>query len=331
MIPSLSPQFLAPTGWRTHSFTNQETGHKIHYGSVFPQDRIPTAIIVCLPGLSEFTEKYYELAHTMLDRGYAFWCIDWQYQGRSSRHKKHPHRRHSDGFAADISDLHKLVADYIKPSAVHPDRGRIPLIMLGHSYGGNIGLRYLAQHPKMFDGAAFSAPLIGIKGFSFGSRVLSWIVRPFLPFIGSCYVPKGSDWKDTSRKNDGTDIFSSDPVRDTIHNHWSRTDAALQIGNPTYKWVIEALKSCAILRKASTLQKIEIPVLIATAGDDSIVDTKATGRIAAKLPKATYLEIAGARHEILMERDEHRNAFFSAFDKLVEENKIATIENLKKF
>ena len=36
-------------------------------------------------------------------------------------------------------------------------------------------------------------------------------------------------------------------------------------------------------------------------------------------------------HEILMEQDAYRNAFLTAFDKMLEENKIATLENLKPF
>ena len=43
------------------------------------------------------------------------------------------------------------------------------------------------------------------------------------------------------------------------------------------------------------------------------------------------IEIEGARHEIMMEQDIYRDAFLKAFDKMVEENKIAAIENLKPF
>jgi hypothetical protein len=32
-----------------------------------------------------------------------------------------------------------------------------------------------------------------------------------------------------------------------------------------------------------------------------------------------------------MEQDAYRDAFLTAFDKMVEENKIATVENLKPF
>jgi len=331
MIPDLPSRFLAPAGWITHFFTNEKTGHQIHYGRAYPQGRPPAAVIVCLGGLSEFSEKYYEVAQDMLDRGYAFWILDWQYQGRSGRMKDFIQRRHSDGFDTDIDDLRKFVNDYILPAAVHPDVGRIPLIMLGHSMGANIGLRFLVQHPKRFDAAAFTAPFLGIYNFSIGMKLFAASITPFLSLIGKSYVPGGTDWKETFRKNDGTDKFSSDAMRDTIHSLWSRTDPALQVGQPTFGWVIEALKSCKILSRKSVMQSIQIPVLIAIGDHEEIVDNNATRHAAAFLPKGQLVEIKGARHEIMMERDEYRSVFFKAFDKMVEQHKIATIENVKPF
>lgn len=332
MTDTLPERFLAPKGWRTGFFVNNETGHRISYGSVFPQRaQPPTAIIVCLGGLSEFAEKYFEVAHDMLDRGYAFWFIEWQYQGRSGRMEPFPQRRHSDGFDTDVSDLHKFIADYVKPSAVHPDCGRIPLVMLAHSMGGNIGLNFLIQHPKFFDAAALSAPFLGIYDFKWPMRLLAAAIAPLLPFVGKKYVFQGTDWSETARTGDDNIIFSSDAVRNTVHRYWSLKDPQLRIGSVTFSWVIQALKSCASLTKPGALNAIKIPILIAVAGDDKIVDNQVLRAVASRLPQGRILEIDGSRHEILMEIDEYRDVFLKAFDKMMEEHKIATIENLKKF
>lgn len=331
MAAPLSERFLPPPGWRTHSFVNPETGHTLFYGSVYPAGKPPGAIIVCVGGLSEFSEKYYEVAHDMLDRGYGFWFMDWAYQGHSNRLDKYPQRRHTDGFEKDAADLARFVIDYVKPAAVHPDRGRIPLILLGHSMGANIGLRTLTAHPRMFDAAAFTAPLLGIHNFTWPLKMLAAILTPFMPVIGKNYVFGGSDWKASMRSSDGKDKFSTDLVRDALHNHWSLENAELQVGSPTFLWVIEALKSCAFLKQPGTLESINIPVLIGLAGEDTIVDNNDIREHAKRLPREYFVEIPGAQHEILMERDECRNLFLKAFDKMVEENKIATMENLKPF
>lgn len=318
-MTGLSARFLAPAGWRTDTFTNPGTGHKIHYGFVSPET--PKAIVVCLGGLSEFSEKYFEVAHDMLDRGYAFWFLDWHYQGRSGRLPDYPMRRHSDGFATDISDLHKLISDYIKPS------GSTPLVMLGHSMGGNIGLRYLAQYPDTFKAAAFTAPLLGIYNFKAPLKLLAIGIRFMLPLVGKNYVFKGRDWHEAMRAGDGKGIFSSDAQRDALHKYWSEEEKDLQVGSVTFKWVIEALKSCAVLLNPKTAATIKTPVLIATAGEDKIVNNALTYLFAHRLPQGRYMTIDGAEHEILMEDDIYRNAFFEAFDKLMEEAKIHTIQS----
>lgn len=332
MHPDLPARNLPPAGWRTHHFTNPKTGHTIFYGSVFPQEGTPPmAVVVCLGGLSEFSEKYYELAHDMLGRNYAFWYMDWAYQGRSNRFASNPHKRHSDGFDADISDLYKFVTDYVKPAAVHPDKGRIPLILIAHSMGANIGLRFLQEHPHFFEGAAFSAPFLGIYNFGFTLKIVALLLRPFLPLIKTCYVFGGSDWKPSMRKSDGTDVFSSDPVRDKIHNTWCLHDPALQVGSVTFQWLYAALASCKKILSAEYLSSIKIPVLLAMAEKDQIVDNHAIETASGRMQTSTLLTLNDAKHEILMENDAIRGGFLNAFDKMVKENKIATLEKLKKF
>jgi len=321
IISDLAERFTQPSGWRTHSFKNPNTGHEIHFGSVFPSGAAATAVVVCLPGLSEFSEKYYEVARDMLSRGYAFWCIDWQYQGRSGRMSRYPQRRHSDGIGTDLDDLHRLITDYIKPASVHPGRGRTPLIMLAHSMGGGIGLRYLVEHPGVFSAAAFNAPLLGIYNFS---KLQGWAAKILsaLPVVNRLYVPGGKDWNDARRKGDGSEIFSSDPSRDYLHSAWSKADPALQIGDPTIRWVAETLKSFAVLQLPGKLESIAIPTLFAIAGKDTIVDNAAIQAASARIHNSRLLELTESRHEILVEQDAYRNAFFDGFDKMIKDNKI---------
>lgn len=323
MAPALPPQFLAPRGWQTGTFTHPQTGHTIHYGYVMPER--PSGVVVCFPGLSEFTEKYYETARDMLSRGLGFFCIDWAYQGRSTRNKEFPQRRHSDGFDVDLQDISYWIDNIVRPKS-----RELPLILLAHSMGGNLALRYLSENPKSFSAAVISSPFLGIYNFSLHLKAFSFLIRPFRKWIGMRYVPGGRDWHETMRKSDGTDIFSSDPVRDTIHNAWCKYDPALQVGSPTFEWVLNALGSCARLLAKGTIERIEIPTIIALAGNDKIVDNRFIRFAAARLPKGKLLELDGANHEILMERDIWRNALLAAFDKLLEEHKITPANHLNE-
>ena len=317
-LPSLESRFLPPEGWRWHTFTNPQ-GRKVRFGTVAPASRIPDAVVIMAPGLSEFGEKYFELAHDLLQRNLSLWVIDWQGQGLSDRHLKNtPHKRHSTSFDDDVTDFHYFIMEYVKHSAVHPDVGRIPLVLLGHSLGGNIGLRYLHEHPETFACAAFSAPMLGMRDLR---AIPTLLHKPLAAALNECmgnsYVFGGSDWRAEARNNPGHNIFSGDAMRDTIHNAWCLHDPRLQVGSPTFRWLYEAVKSCALINQAQFLKGIKTPVLLSVAEKDMLVDNNAIRRAAKIIPHARLLEIAGAHHEILMETDDIRQKFFQAFEELL--------------
>ena len=328
--PDLEDRFLEPPGWRWHTFKNAQ-GRNIRFGTVAPESGIPDAVVIGLQGMGEFTEKYFEVAHNLLDRNLSFWMIDWQGQGKSHRHLKDPHKRHSGGFDLDVADLHYFIMEYIKHSAVHPDVGRIPLVMLGHSMGANIGLHYLHQHPDTFACAAFTAPLIGIRAFK---NLPDWLTAPLTSLLrealDQAYVGFGEkQWRPEMRDAPRNDIHSSDPVRKQVHNSWCLHTPDLQVGNVTYGWVREAYQSCLKLRKKGFMAGVQTPCLFALAGKDRLVDNKAAKQVIETMPHARILEIADAKHEILMENDTLRSLFFTAFDELLRVNNIK--EKLKPF
>ena len=324
----LEERFTQPKGWRSHHF--ESNGMRIAFGSVFPEDSVPDAVVVCLPGLSEFIEKYYEVARTCLGMNLAFWVLDWPGQGRSDRHLSNPHKRHGQNFDLEVDRLHDFILAYIKHSSVHPDVGRIPMAMLGHSMGANIGLRYLEKYPDTFECAAFSAPMFGIK--TLNSIPFSGFLLSFLNLImPKSYVTGGGDWHENMRTNNGFAIFSHDEERNKIHEAWSNADSDLAVGSPTFRWLYHAQKSCKLINKQSFLSSIKTHCLITIAGKETIVDNYNAAHAAGHIENAQLLEFQNSGHEILMETDEIRDKFFTAFHKLIEKTIIERPETLKPF
>lgn len=330
ILPNIEERFLPPKNWRWHQFKNPN-GKKIRFGSCAPEGNIPDAVVIVLQGLSECVEKYFELANDLRDRNYSFWMIDWQGQGKSDRHLPNLQKRHSNGFEEDIADLDFFIDQYVKHSAVHPDVGRIPLVMLGHSMGANIGLRYLLEKPDVFEAAGFSAPMFDIMATK---SMPSWLVKlassGLYHFFNKSYAPKGgADWTPAMRDAPEKDIFSTDPVRKNIHNIWFQHNPELQVGNITSGWLHHAIKSCQYLQKKADLESIEIPCLFGLAENEDIVDNDVARKIAARVEGSQTLELKGSKHEILMETDPIRNEFLNAFDKMLKDNNIK--EKLKRF
>jgi lysophospholipase len=324
-----NPRYQQPEGWRWHVFTNP-AGEKLRFGTVSPKSRIPDAVVVILPGLSEFAEKYFEITHDLLDRNLAVWIMDWQGQGLSHRPLTNRHKRHSSGFDNDLADLHYFLVEYVKHASVHPDVGRIPMVMLAHSMGGNLGLRYLIDHPGMFSCAAFSAPMTGIAAtnplpLSIAVDIAGLLKEGF----NMSYVFGGKDWSPVERDTPSKNIFSSDPVRARIHNAWCLKNPDLQVGNVTFGWLYEALRSCAGLHHLIKSKSIEVPCLFALAGQDKLIDNKATRKLIESIPQAKILELPDSLHEIMMERDSIRDQFLNTFATLLSDNKIR--EKLKPF
>lgn len=329
--PHLEERFAPPSGWRWHHFTRK--GRTLRFGSASPQDSIPDAVVVCLPGLGEFSEKYFETARYCLKQNLAFWVLDWMGQGKSGRYLKNPHKRHSRGFQKDVDDLHYFILEYIKHSSVHPDKGRIPLVMLAHSMGSNIGLHLLSQYPSMFECAAFAAPMSSIKVFRHIPEPVTLALTGFLNLVaGPFYIPGGGNWREDMHPvpPDGRSL-TSDPLRGSLHNTWCLSDPALQVGGVTWAWLYHAALSCIRLQRPDTLKSIQTHCLLATAGHDHLVDNILTKKMAAQIQKSYLLELPDARHEIMMEKDEVRDVFFSAFYKLIEETIITRPETLKPF
>jgi lysophospholipase len=291
--------FLPPQNWQCDFFNNPETGHEIRFCYLMSEDA--KANLIIMPGLSEFCEKYIETVKFFHSYHFNVFVIDWAYQGYSTRHPVNYHKRHSDGYDTDISDLNFLIRNKILQDK--------PLYCLAHSMGGHLALRYMIENPNIIKAAAISAPMIKIRTFRYGGT-LAEIILKFLTPLHNKYVPGGHDWRAENRPSNQKDVFSSDPKRKKIHNYWNLTDTKLQIGSPTLKWLYESLKSIGFLK--SHLKEIKTPLILASAEKETLVDNESIKKFANLMSNAELLELTDSRHEILMEKDEVRDKFLNA-------------------
>lgn len=327
-IPDLEERFLAPEGWRWHDF--KSGGYKVRFGTATPKDKTPIATVVILPGLGEFCEKYFETARDLLAKGMAVWVIDWPGQGKSQRYLDDPNKRHSVGFQIEINALHDLYWEYIHHASMHPKVGRIPCVMLAHSMGANIGLRYLYQHPDTFKCAVFSAPMFGMYAF----RHIPKLMAAALTGIGSVlmgerYAPGQKTWQTTQPLFDNSKL-SNDPQRSDIHHAWQEADPTLRLGGVTWQWLYEAVKSCIRISNYSFLGAQRIPFTAILAGKEEIVHNAAAHRIIDRCAHSRSITLPEAKHELLIEKDDIRNQVLDIFYHVVKEYITDAAAPLKK-
>jgi lysophospholipase len=306
----IKPRNIDGANVRIGYFTTAD-GTSIRNGLWSPERKIPRGSVVLLSGRKEFLEKYTETAADLNQRGFAVFGFDWRGQGLSSRML--PDRlkgfvRNYDDYVRDLEDFFQRI---VQPEAVRP------IYVLAHSMGGHVALRYLHRQPAGIDKAVLVAPMLDINTKPFPRwmvRGLTWLVRN----IGSeeALVP-GSDKRTNIDRPFEGNVLTSDPRRFAVEKNAVVQNPDLALGGVTFAWLTATLASIACIHRPGYLEGVRTPVLMLAAGADRVVSVAAQESACRRLPKCRLLEIAEARHEILMEIDAIRSRFWGAFDAFI--------------
>ncbi len=262
------------------------------------------SVIVC-PGRTEFIEKYFEVTRDLQSRGFAVFVIDWRGQGLSGREVENPLKGHISTFDDPVNDL---------STALKLLSGKLPRphIGLAHSMGGAILLRALQTRRVDLDAVAFSAPMWGIA--KLGKLSKSYVRFMTSLGMGGSYAPGvETRWK--------REPFKRNPVTHDKERHARcqglvAEQPRLALAGPTMGWVAAAADATEAFQQSGAFAHLRIPILVASAGQEQLVDNASHDAVVALLPDAQHITIQGAKHEILMERDELRAPFWAAFDQL---------------
>jgi lysophospholipase len=274
---------------------------------------------VCVfTGRGEYIEKYFETVRDLLDRGFAVAVMDWRGQGRSSRQLPDPRK----GYVGDFSDFEIDVEAFMQ-GVVVPDC-QPPYFALAHSMGGAVMLRVAHSGKRWFDRLALVAPMVDLPRArsSLPLRIMMRTLR--LAGLGSSYVP-GSN-VDLARKSGfARNPLTSDPVRYARNAAIFEKDPTIGIGSPTVAWLDAAFAAMVEFRDPGYPLQIHQPILMMTAGSDTIVSGAAIAGFACRLPAGSHLVIEGAKHEILQELDCYRVQFWAAFDGFMSEKAVVEV------
>jgi lysophospholipase len=134
--------------------------------------------------------------------------------------------------------------------------------------------------------------------------------------FGASFIPGGGETSISTKPFAGNRL-STDPVRYARNAAIAAVAPHLAIGDPTVAWIDAAFRCMRAFDDPRFARAIATPTLVIAAADDPVVSTAAVERFAARLKAGHAIVIPGARHEILMERDSVRDAFWAAFDAFI--------------
>jgi lysophospholipase len=183
--------------------------------------------------------------------------------------------------------------------------------------GGHLLLRSATTKVCWFDRLIVSAPMIDIMRDVTKSPALRLYVEAMVLLgLGDLYVPGGKPepWELTPFEQSS---LTSDPLRYERVRDVLKAAPWLSLGSPTIGWLHSASRSIMHINGFRFPSSIKVPLLIIAAGNDTVVSTRAIEAFSARVKICKYLVIAGAKHELLQERDEIRDQFWAAFDAYV--------------
>lgn len=286
-------------------------GVKLRAARWLPPAGVALKGTICLfQGRTEFIEKYFETIEDLRKRGFAVATLDWRGQGGSERLLSSSRK----GYVRNFDDFQQDVDVFMTQFALPDCPG--PLYLLAHSMGGAIAVETLRRRPNWFDRAVLSSPMLGLAGFfgsdaaRLGTKVLNTVG------LGRFFVPGGSSKDGYSGPFEGN-VYTGDAQRYKRVAMIGATCPELVIGSATLGWVNAVYDATKRFENADYIAQIRTPVLVMVAGDEGIVDNYATARFTRRLRTARAVTLDGAHHEILMETDGVRAAFFAAFDAFI--------------
>jgi lysophospholipase len=269
--------------------------------------------IILLSGRREFIEKYTETITELNRRNFDVYAMDWRGQGLSARQLPNRHKGYVRSYEDYLEDLNRFVNQVVRTRAV------APYMILAHSMGGHIALRFLHDYPNSVEKAILTAPMIDIVSSSFQGRLIRAFVRLAVwAGMDKAYVPGSGDYGAADRNFDGNRL-TSDPQRFKDEQKAIAASPDLALGGVTCGWLKASLESIEILKGAGYPEAIRTPVLIVGAGSDRIVSVKAQKQICDRLPSGYIRVIPQARHEVLKETDQIRSVFWQAFDRFIDD------------
>ena len=268
--------------------------------------------ILWLGGRGDIVEKYLETLDAWSQAGWAITSLDWRGQGGSGRTSGNPYVGHIDDYAIWIDDLAAFYADWT-------ERSPGPHIVMGHSMGGHLVLRALADKRITPDKVVLVAPMLGFETGILPFAVANFAVQ-LMAWASSELKPAWKHNEKPSPPNASRQAYlTHDVERYADELWWKEKDPSLTLGPPSWRWLSAAYKSIARLNKANAVEHISVPMLILCAEHDQLVSPKAIHQFAARLPSATLVVFGEeSAHEILREADGPRNRALAAIEEFLE-------------
>ena len=276
-------------------WTNEEYGSPDEPGGLKPK-----GVIQIVHGMSEYIDRYDDLARYMVDRGFVVCAEDHIGHGETAASPdEFGHMPVYGGKDILIGDVHTL---RLQVSDCFPG---VPYVLYGHSMGSFIAQCYIARH-----GDGLAACVLSGTGF-----VPEKLSRSGLMLVRAIAAVRGETYRSKLIDNMGAGAYGKQ-IKDARTNlDWLSTDSSVvdeYINDPKcgfmftvggYSTLFDLTSECAMPDSASRVPK-DLPILLASGDGDPVGDMGKGVHAAAQLLLDAGVRTVdtklyeGMRHEI---------------------------------
>ncbi len=268
--------------------------------------------VLFMPGRGDAYEKYLETLEEWHCAGWQVTAADWRGQAGSGRLGKDPVTGHIDDFSIWIDDLVAFWSEW-------KDNRSGPYVIAGHSMGGHLVLRAVAEKKIDPDAVVLSAPMLGFYGSVLPVGLMHALAKLMMR-LGDKTRPA---WKWSEKPGEvpigRINLLTHDADRYADELWWRENRPELVMGPGSWGWVERAYASMRSLFRPGVLESVTLPVLLMGTSNDKLVDMQSIARAAARLPRGELVQFGKeARHEILREVDSVRDRVMDAIASFLE-------------
>jgi lysophospholipase len=261
--------------------------------------------ILFLPGRGDNYEKYLETLEEWHRAGWRVTAADWRGQAGSGRLGNDAVTGHVPDFGVWVADLAHLWREWKAQTPA-------PHVLAGHSMGGHLVLRAVADGVVDPDALVLSAPMLGFAG-----RLPAFVGHLAARLMAGIGDPARPAWKWSEKPGEvprgRQDLLTHDRDRYEDELWWREKRPELVMGPGSWGWVERAYASMRGLFAPGKLEAVRVPVLLIGTSNDRLVGMKAIEEAAQRLPKGELVRFGKeARHEILREADPMRRRAMDA-------------------
>jgi len=243
------------------------SGKKLFAWHLNPADT-PKAIILIVHGHGEHSLRYLSWANRFANQGFV--VQSWDHVGHGQSEGRRGHVQYFEQLLLEIDlAITKITHHYPK----------LPIILYGHSMGGNIVLNYAINHPAKPSLLVVTSPWLRLTNPpSPVMEAISGLLNVIAPFVQIKSTVKPEQ---ISQIPEEVEKYATDPLNHALITPRLYTS----IGKSTN----------FICKNAD---EIRIPTLLMHGSADSITSHEATSNLSHKIPKATYIEWSDCYHEL---------------------------------